>query len=433
MSTAAPEPAGLASAADSRMPRVLQAEPVSRHTRLILYALAGLLVVLEVTSSLVGPLLETWLYADGGAPTSAGDQPSTAVILALATISVVLTLLFAWQPSLAAALVLAGTAVSLLGLVGPDQAHLNPLAFVGGIILGAPLVARYSRAGFAWGALAAVAVLTVAGEVLADPPSADAEGLRGTMIFTVVLAALPTIPAIFVRRTRHRARAREAEAEAREQQVLRAAEQERQRIAAELHDVVAHGLTVITMQAAMLPTQTDPAARAASETAIEEAARQSLVDLRRMLTALRGSDRNAQTAEGDIAVDLPARFDEFESRLHAAGFAVERTLADLDRLPRSMELTVLRVVQESVTNILKHTPRRGTVHLCSRFDDDGHLVLEVTSPLTTGEPRASRVVSAIPSGFGLAGMRERVAVFGGALTAGPMGDGWTVRAVLPTR
>ena len=198
-------------------------------------------------------------------------------------------------------------------------------------------------------------------------------------------------------------------------------------------DVVAHGLTVITIQAAMLPTQTDPAARAASETAIEEAARQSLVDLRRMLTALRGSDRNAQTAEGDIAVDLPARFDEFESHLHAAGFAVERTLADLDRLPRSMELTVLRVVQESVTTLLKHTPRRGTVHLCSRFDDDGHLVLEVTSPLTTGEPRASRVVSAIPSGFGLAGMRERVAVFGGALTAGPMGDGWTVRAVLPTR
>ena len=152
-----------------------------------------------------------------------------------------------------------------------------------------------------------------------------------------------------------------------------------------------------------------------------------------MLTALRGSSRNAQTAEGDAVVDLPARLDEFEAQLHAAGFAVERSLTELDELPRSLELTVLRVVQESVTNILKHAPRRGTVRLTSQLEGADRLVLCIASPMDEGEPRRDRVVVAMASGFGLAGMRERVAVFGGTLTAGPLGGCWVVRAELPLR
>ena len=152
-----------------------------------------------------------------------------------------------------------------------------------------------------------------------------------------------------------------------------------------------------------------------------------------MLTALRGSSRNAQTTEGDAVVDLPARLDEFEAQLHAAGFAVERSLTELDELPRSLELTVLRVVQESVTNILKHAPRRGTVRLTSQLEGADRLVLCIASPMDEGEPRRDRVVVAMASGFGLAGMRERVAVFGGTLTAGPLGGCWVVRAELPLR
>lgn len=253
------------------------------------------------------------------------------------------------------------------------------------------------------------------------------------MVITLIVALCVAVPAFMIRRSRHRARDREAALRRAEEAAACAAEAERQRIAAELHDVVAHGLTVISMQAAMLPTQRDPDKRAAAEKAIEQAARQSLVDLRRMLTALRGSSRNAQTAEGDAVVDLPARLDEFEARLHAAGFAVERSLTELDELPRSLELTVLRVVQESVTNILKHAPRRGTVRLTSQLEGADRLVLCIASPMDEGEPRRDRVVVAMASGFGLAGMRERVAVFGGTLTAGPLDGCWVVRAELPLR
>lgn len=449
MSTAAPAPARPTTATtrtpadsplDSRLPAILRAEPVSRHTRIILFVIVGLMVVGEVLTLLLGPMVEAGLSADpefaaifeeDGGLTGEGEDPLLRWVLFLA--SVLITLLFGWQPTLAAVLVLFGSAFGLAGLVESDHAQLTPQAFGGGVILGAAMVTRYSHRGFVWSALGALLLLTVVGEALTDGAWSDEDSLKGGMVITFVLALWVAVPAFMIRRSRHRTRDREAALRRAEEAAACAAEAERQRIAAELHDVVAHGLTVISMQAAMLPTQTDPDKRAAGERAIEEAARQSLVDLRRMLTALRGSSRNAQTAEGDAVMDLPARLDEFETRLYAAGFAVERSLAELDELPRSLELTVLRVVQESVTNILKHAPRRGTVRLTSDLEGAERLVLCIASPMDEGEPRRDRVVVAMASGFGLAGMRERVAVFGGTLTAGPLGGCWVVRAELPLR
>ena len=449
MSIAAPAPARTTTATSpppaesplgSRLPAILRTEPVSRHTRIVLYVIVGLMVLGEILTLVLGPTVAAGLSADpelagileeDGGLTGEGREPLLRWVLFLA--SVLVTLLFGWQPTLAAVFVLLGSTFGLVGLVEADHAHLTPQAFSGGVVLGAAMVTRYSHRVFVWFALGALILLTVAGEVLTDGSWADEDSLKGVMVITLIVALCVAVPAFMIRRSRHRARDREAALRRAEEAAACAAEAERQRIAAELHDVVAHGLTVISMQAAMLPTQKDPEKRAAAEKAIEQAARQSLVDLRRMLTALRGSSRNAQTAEGDAVVDLPARLDEFEARLHAAGFAVERSLTELDELPRSLELTVLRVVQESVTNILKHAPRRGTVRLTSELEGADRLVLCIASPMDEGEPRRDRVVVAMASGFGLAGMRERVAVFGGTLMAGPLGGCWVVRAEMPLR
>lgn len=314
MSIAAPAPARTTTATSpppaesplgSRLPAILRTEPVSRHTRIVLYVIVGLMVLGEILTLMLGPTVAAGLSADpelagileeDGGLTGEGREPLLRWVLFLA--SVLVTLLFGWQPTLAAVFVLLGCTFGLVGLVEADHAHLTPQAFSGGVVLGAAMVTRYSHRVFVWFALGALILLTVAGEVLTDGTWADEDCLKGVMVITLIVALCVAVPAFMIRRSRHRARDREAALRRAEEAAACAAEAERQRIAAELHDVVAHGLTVISMQAAMLPTQRDPEKRAAAEKAIEQAARQSLVDLRRMLTALRGSSRNAQTAEG---------------------------------------------------------------------------------------------------------------------------------------
>ncbi|MDY6055028.1 sensor histidine kinase [Micrococcus sp.] len=464
----------------ARLPRLLQAEPVSRHTRIVLWVLAGLMLVLEIVIFVFEPALAAWfaedpaVQADPAAADLTSLEPRTGVGLVirvgLVVVGVVATLLFAWQPAVTAALVLGASAVALLGLVGPDHPQLHPLSFSGGWVLGAPMVARYARRRFVWTAAAALVVLVVAAELLVTP-SAGSVDLTWAASTMAVIAALLALPALLVRRARHQARDRVAALEAAARRARQAAEAERQRIATELHDVVAHGLTVISMQAAMLPTLTDPARRRGAEEAIEGAARQSLVDLRRMLTALRGTSRNEGTGEPDDVTDLPARVAEFRGRLRAAGYTVSGELAGLEELPESLRLTVLRVAQEGTTNILKHGPGAGEVEMSSRVDGRGRLRLRLVSP-TAGEtgripagaghggrdgvreareagretrgagPEAREGAGregagrrrALPaSGFGLAGMAERVSLFGGSISVGPDGDRWALEATLPTR
>lgn len=432
---------------EPRLPALLRCEPVSRHMRYLLYGLAVLLIVLEVGGLLLGPTLEQWFMADPAfreemetAQQEGLTETSPLVGLALTAMAALLTVGFAWQPSVAALLVLIGGGFGLLGLVGDDHTQLNTFAFAGGLVVGSAMVARYSRPLFAYSALGALALLVTAAELLVDGSLADDSSLAGGMTMFAVLGLVLAVPSLLIRRARRQVRVREAALREAQERVEQATEAERQRIATELHDVVAHGLTVISMQAAMLRTTEDPIARSESERTIETAARQSLVDLRRMLTALRGTDRNLDSDEDGAVADLGARLDELEGRLTAAGFQVDRRLDGLAELPRSMELTVLRILQEATTNVLKHAPRCGAVHMHSLHDDSGRLVLEVSSPLAAApEEPSERERAPRPrwagsgAGFGLAGMRERVALFGGTLRAEALGSRWLVRAVLPTR
>ncbi|MGK5444559.1 sensor histidine kinase [Micromonospora sp. URMC 105] len=210
---------------------------------------------------------------------------------------------------------------------------------------------------------------------------------------------------------------REAVTRARAEQARRQADEERLRIAQEVHDVVGHGLAAISMQADialhLMPKRPEQAEVAL--TAISRTSREALDELRVTLGAVRrGTERGP--------VPGLARLDALRDRLAGAGLAVDlRVTGEPRPLPAAVDLAAYRVVQEALTNVLRHarvTAARVTV------DYGGEeLVVEVTDRGVGGAGGA---------GHGLAGMRERVTALGGALTAGPGPDGgFRVCARLP--
>jgi signal transduction histidine kinase len=218
------------------------------------------------------------------------------------------------------------------------------------------------------------------------------------------------------------ARARELERE-RDEEAARAVAEERLRIAQELHDVVAHSMGVIAVQAGVGAhvIDTDPAEAKHSLEAISATSRSTLGEIRRILGVLRGDGAaEYQPAPGLADLDrLVADFDD-------AGLPVAVTVdGAATELPPGVDLTAYRIVQEALTNTLKHAGpaahaevtvsyRPGAVAVC--VTDDGRGVNGTESD----------------GGHGLLGMRERVAVYGGTLTAGPQrGGGFRVLAALP--
>lgn len=202
--------------------------------------------------------------------------------------------------------------------------------------------------------------------------------------------------------------------------------EERTRIARDLHDVVAHSMSLMVVQAgaARRVAKTDPDAAAQALQAIENVGRNSLDEMRRILGVLRGDDAGSGTApQPDIAALEPLA-DEFR----AAGLPVTIThKGDHRPLPPSIELTAFRIVQESLTNILKHA---GPASAEVRLDySDTHLHIAVEDD---GRLHASAIPAQPGSQKGHVGMRERVAAFGGAFRASPRLDGgYVVTATLP--
>jgi signal transduction histidine kinase len=212
-----------------------------------------------------------------------------------------------------------------------------------------------------------------------------------------------------------------------EERAHRAIADERLRIAQELHDVVAHAMSVITVQAGVgahvIDTRPDEAKKALS--AIETTGRQALHELRLMLGLLR--------QHGDpkgLRSPVPCREDiaQLVESVRATGLDVElRWHGDTAiAIPPSVFVSAYRIVQESLTNVLKHAGMaRATVDITIHAD---HTSIEVVDD---GRGAASRAAGT-GSGFGLIGMHERVAVLGGTLDVGPRtGGGFAVLARLP--
>ena len=209
----------------------------------------------------------------------------------------------------------------------------------------------------------------------------------------------------------------------REEMERTAVAEERRRIARELHDVIAHSITLMTVQAgaARLVLAEDPELARKSVVSVEETGRHALAELRRLLGILR-------TDEGEASL-IPqpglARVDDLIALARRAGLPVELTVEGEPRvLPPGVDLTAYRIVQEALTNAHKHAgPAHAHVLL--------HYGCEAVELEVTNDGRIS------PNGddsvgLGLVGMRERVALYDGTFEAGPRaGGGYAVRARLP--
>lgn len=219
------------------------------------------------------------------------------------------------------------------------------------------------------------------------------------------------------------ARAERAERD-RELAAERAVEAERSRIARELHDVVAHSVSVMVVQASAgrRVLDRDPALTAESLAVIERTGRNALEELRRLLGVLREEDDHPTTEPQPTAADIATLVDECRD----AGLDVElRVEGECPELSAGIGLTVYRVVQEALTNAVKHA---GPAHVevVLRFGDAVRIDV-----LDDGRGPVGR--RDLPSaGHGLIGMRERVDLFGGELSVGPRpGGGFRVQATIP--
>jgi signal transduction histidine kinase len=199
----------------------------------------------------------------------------------------------------------------------------------------------------------------------------------------------------------------------------RAALEERVRIAREMHDVVTHAVSLMVVQAegARLAVRREPELAERAMGTVADTGRQTLEELRGLVSALRGPDVETG-AVGDL-VGLAAT-------MRAAGLSVALD-PDRPRLPAGLRATGYRIVQEALTNCLRHAPAGAavTVGVCAEGDRLRIAVVDDGGP--------DRLVPPVPSGgSGLAGMDERARAAGGELAAGPAErGGWRVEATLP--
>jgi signal transduction histidine kinase len=248
----------------------------------------------------------------------------------------------------------------------------------------------------------------------------------GDLVSTGLLCAITGGAGLYIgsRRTSFEALRERAERLHRERELLaeRAVAEERLRIAQELHDVVAHNVSLIVVQAQALGA-TVPDERVATATdGIADLGRQAMAEMHRTLKLLRASEDEASRREPQPGL---ADLDGLLERSRAAGLPVDLAIEGEPRpLSQGVDLSAYRILQEALTNVFKHAGRvPTTVTLGYRTD---------AVELTVTDVGQARTTATAPGGHGLVGMRERAALFGGTLTAAPRnGHGFQVHALLP--
>jgi len=328
------------------------------------------------------------------------------------------------RPVLATVLQFAGVAVFSVA-APPNPVMTWPLPIPCMITLSlfvALIAARHSwRAALPvwWGSVLLVIVLAVT-----DPRGRGIDDADATLIVYASDSVLLLIAAMVVR---HWSGIRRQLAEARRdievEQSQRAVAEERTRIARELHDVVAHSMSVIHMQATSASYRIkdiDPESK--EEFArIAAGARSAMREMRQLLAVLR--DENADPSLAPVPG--LSRLAELAESTRRAGVPVELTVGPVPEVPDSVGTAAYRIVQESLSNVIRHAPGARTSVAVS--DGDGALCLEVLNDAPASPPPP-----ALPGGHGLHGMRERVRLLGGSLETGPRDEGgYRVAARLP--
>jgi signal transduction histidine kinase len=236
----------------------------------------------------------------------------------------------------------------------------------------------------------------------------------GNFVFVSIVFSIAWLIGLLVSRTFHeaeRARERAARAEReREERARLAVSDERARIARELHDVVGHSVSVMTVQASAARRLLRPQQEKEREAllVVEKTGREAMAEMRRMVGVLRSLEQIETLVEHTREAGLPVD-------LRIEGEPVQ--------LPPGVDLTAYRLVQEALTNTMKHA-RASSAEVVVRYGD-GDVELTISDDGVGGADGDS-------GGHGLVGMRERVSVYGGELEAGPRADGgFRLRARLP--
>ncbi|GAB4059880.1 sensor histidine kinase [Catellatospora paridis] len=390
-------------------------DPITPDRRPRRTALAQVRAVLAWSGALASPLLLYVVVADGAGGGSVDLVQWLSVRHLLPALALALPFaLLRRRPLVALGLLLLGSAATTVAIHTQEIAYLTDMRYLQIIAVDlavAVVAANRMRRVSAAVAFAALLVQVVIGY---------GNGLN-TPVFEF---EIPTLAMALTWTVGNSVRARREHAEAiRVRAASQATTEERLRIARELHDMVAHSIGVIAIQAGMgrRVIDTQPAEARNALQAVEETSRETLAGLRRMLVGLR------QDAPAGLAPAAPAPVLADLDRLAAttSGAGVQVTLdwrGDRRPLPADIELSAYRVVQEAVTNVVRHaaTPR------CAVTVDyrDAELCLEVTDD--------GRGSAAPGAGYGVTGMRERVTLLGGEFSAGPRAEGgWRVTARLP--
>ena len=349
----------------------------------------------------------------------AGETSVPAVLVAAAT-----GVALAWRrvaPAWVLGAVVVG--VSILPVLEPDGEWATPFAVI--------LVALYSVAAYDGRRRASIGLFVVlllfAGGTVLDNILDPGRRPVGDLVYASVLNTSAWGIGRIVRRWREQALALvERTAELESQRAWReqaAVAEERNRIARELHDVISHSVTLMVVQASaaeqVLPAE---AARAReSIVKVQQTGREAVEELRRLLGVLRPTEHERSLDPQPALRDLPSMV----ARAAGAGVRAEVRITGEEReLPPGVELAAYLVVQEALTNVVKHAgPTTASVRLA--YGDDALAIEVVNGPAVEGRAVAHG------GGHGLAGMRERLALYGGDLNAGPCGDGFAVRARVP--
>jgi signal transduction histidine kinase len=359
--------------------------------------------------------------------TPAGEPVSVVSLALIAAQSAALTFRRRWPMAVYA---IVGIGTTLYAWVG------NPFGSVAGLGV---LIAIYTvaahrplREALVAGGIYVVGMfLSLLGFAVRDPVSPPL--FVADFIVNLLALALAWTVGVTIRTRRAYVTALEARAalleREREENARLAVALERGRIARELHDIVAHNVSVVAVQAAAAERLVDERPDAAKEAMrnVAQVGRDALAEMRRVVDVLREDEPPA-------ALDPQPGIAELRSlvaRMEDAGLAVELSIQGTERpVPASAALSVYRIVQEALTNTLRHAgPARARVIV--RYLPD---VLEIQVS-DNGGPRSAEVAApaAESGGHGLIGMRERVALFGGELSAGPRPEGgYAVVARIPT-
>ncbi len=349
--------------------------------------------------------IETWLTA-----------PEAVGVYAVAAAA--MTVPLAWRRMAPVTVsVLAFGVLVIMDLTGRglDSAYIMAVLIVAFYSVGAYLERRQAVAGWA----IAVALLAVLIGVESGPGAGDF-----LFVGSIVSGAWALGMGLRSRSEEGAAHAERADRLQLEREALarQAVADERARIARELHDVIAHAMTIVVVQTSalrrkLLRQQADEDEQLQM---IEQTGRQALQEMRRLLGILRTEETELDLSPTPGLADVP----DLLRQLREAGLEVDVRVEGQPRpLPVGLDLTAYRVVQEALINVLKHAGTARTT-LTTRYDD-AHLDVVVSN--WGGRP----VTTSLPGGHGLVGMRERVLLYGGSFDCGPVDDGFVVHARLP--